>query len=309
MINHLLQLKPEVALALQEGRPVVALESTIIAHGMPFPQNVQTALQLEKTIRQVGVVPATVAVMDGKLRVGLEKAEITTLGQLGEEVIKTSRRDLPMVLASGQYGATTVAATVIAARMAGISVFATGGIGGVHRGAPRSMDISADLQELAHSRVAVVCAGVKAILDIGLTLEYLETQGVPVLGYRTKDFPAFYTRRSGYPVDFTVASVMELARVLKIKWRLGLKGGVVIANPIPERYQMDHLGIDQAIQQAQEEADAKGIRGKAVTPYLLARIEKLTKGASLEANRQLVLNNAKLAAQVAKGFAQVGANE
>ncbi len=299
MLNRFLDIAPEVAFALSEKRGVVALESTIIAHGMPYPRNVETALKVEEQVRRYGSVPATIAILDGRLKVGLRAAEIRRLGELGQEVMKVSRRDMPYVISKGLPGATTVASTMIIARMAGIRVFATGGIGGVHRRAETTMDISADLQELARTSVAVVSAGAKAILDLGLTLEYLETYGVPVIGYRTSEFPAFYTRRSGLQVDNRIDTVEEMAQLLRAKWALGLEGGVLIANPIPETYQMDHYQIEQAISRALGEADARGITGKAITPFLLERIESLTSGASLEANIQLVLNNAKVGAQLA----------
>ena len=249
MINTLLDFSPGVAIALQEKRPVVALESTIISHGMPFPRNVETALKVEEAVQQYGAVPATIAIMDGRLKVGLSRAEIARIGQEQERVVKASRRDIPFLLAKGNMGATTVAATMFIAAQAGIRIFATGGIGGVHRGAETSLDISADLQELARTNVAVVSAGAKAILDIGLTLEYLETQGVPVIGYRTADFPAFFSRRSGYSVDYQVDEVEELAEALHTKWSLGLDGGVLVANPIPLAYEMDYQQVDLAIKE------------------------------------------------------------
>jgi len=297
-----LTLSPEVAVALQEQRPVVALESTIISHGMPFPRNVETALQVEEAVRQHGAVPATIAILDGRLRVGLEQRDIARIGQEQARVVKVSRRDIPFVLEQGRMGATTVAATMFIAARAGLRVFATGGIGGVHRDATRSMDISADLQELARTSVAVVCAGAKSILDLGLTLEYLETHGVPVVGYRTAEFPAFFSRRSGHRVDYQVDTVEELACALQLKWSLGLAGGVVVANPIPREYELDYHHVDGAIRRALGEADAKGVTGKDLTPFLLAKVEELTKGASLEANIKLVLNNARLAARLAQAL-------
>ncbi len=303
MLNTFLDISPEVAMAQQDGRPVVALESTIITHGMPFPKNVATAREEEEMVRKYGAVPATIALLNGRLRVGLGRRELERLGRSGGEVNKASRRDLPFLIARNASAGTTVAATMCIAAMAGIRVFATGGIGGVHRGAAESFDVSADLQELARTQVAVVSAGAKAILDIGLTLEYLETHSVPVIGYRTLDFPAFYTRRSGFKVDYQIDSLEELARALQIKWSSGLRGGALIANPIPEPDEMDHYYVDLAIRQALDEAEAKGIKGKALTPYLLARIEELTKGASLEANISLVLNNARLAARLALALA------
>jgi pseudouridylate synthase len=294
-----LDIAPEVADALQNKRPVVALESTIIAHGMPFPENVETALRCEALVREHGAVPATIAIVDGKFKVGLSREEIEMLGREGVKVPKTSRRDIAFILARKGNGATTVASTMIAARLAGIPVFATGGIGGVHRGAAETMDISADLQELARTNVAVVCAGAKAVLNLELTLEYLETHGVPVVGFQTDEFPAFYTRRSGLPVDYQLDTPEELAYALRVKWDTGIQGGVVIANPIPKAYAMNRESVEQAIEQAIHDADAQGIKGKAVTPFLLARIEQITAGVSLQANKALVLNNAELAARVA----------
>jgi pseudouridine-5'-phosphate glycosidase len=249
MLTNYLDVKPEVAKALEEGRAVLALESTIIAHGMPYPKNVETALKVEEIVRQNGAVPATIAILNGRLKVGLTKDEIETLGS-GKNVIKTSRRDIPFIIANKADGATTVASTMIIAALAGVKVFVTGGIGGVHRGAQETFDISADLQELAHTSVAVICAGAKSILDIGLTLEYLETHGVPVVGFGTDEFPAFYTRKSGFGVDYRVDSAEHMALALKAKWDLGLKGGIVIASPIPEQYEMDYDAITNAITKA-----------------------------------------------------------
>ncbi len=294
-----IDVQPEIKTALENNRAVVALESTIISHGMPYPKNVETALMVENKVREFGAVPATIAILEGQLTVGLSTKQIEILGQLGTKAIKASRRDLPFLVAKKLNGATTVAATMIIAELAGIKVFATGGIGGVHRGAAQSMDISADLQELAKTNVAVVCAGAKAILDLNLTKEYLETQGVPLLGYGTSELPAFYTRNSGLGVDYQLDSPEEIAVLLKTKWDLGLQGGVVIANPIPEKYQMEYETINLAITQALEEAGQQQISGKAITPFLLAKIEELTSGLSLEANINLVLNNAELAAKIA----------
>ena len=299
-----LDISAEVKHALGNGQPVVALESTIISHGMPYPENVETALRVERAVRENGGVPATIAILGGKLKAGLSEAEIICLGKTGREVVKTSRRDIPFILARGIAGATTVASTMIIAEMAGIRIFATGGIGGVHRGAAESMDVSADLQELAKTSVAVVCAGAKSILDIGLTLEYLETFGVPVVGFGTDEFPAFYTRRSGFGVDYRVDSPEELAKVLKIKWEAGLKGGVIIANPIPEAHEPALAPIQQATETALAEAQRLGVKGKEITPFLLAKIKELTGGESLRANVELVLSNAKLAARVAVAFAK-----
>jgi pseudouridylate synthase len=298
MLEKYLNINPEVEKALEEGKPVVALESTIISHGMPYPQNVETALKVEKIVRDNGAVPATIAILKGKLKVGLTHDEIEYLGK-SKNVIKTSRRDIPFIVAKGMDGATTVASTMIIASLAGIKVFATGGIGGVHRRAQETFDISADLQELAHTNVAVVCAGAKSILDIGLTLEYLETQGVPVVGFGTEELPAFYTRESGFKVDYRIDTAQELAAAVKAKWDLGLSGGLVVANPIPEQYQMDYDVIKKAIEDALKEADKKGIKGKESTPFLLAKVKEITEGKSLKSNIQLVFNNAKVGAQLA----------
>ena len=298
MLEKYLDINPEVKEALEEGKAVVALESTIISHGMPYPKNVETALQVERIIRENGAIPATIAIIKGKLKVGLTPEEIEYLGKSGE-VIKASRRDIPFAVAKGLDGATTVASTMIIANLAGIRVFATGGIGGVHRGAQETFDISADLQELAQTNVAVVCAGAKSILDIGLTLEYLETHGVPVVGFGTEELPAFYTSKSGFGVDYRVDTPLELASALKAKWDLGLKGGAVIANPISEEYEMDPEVINKAIDSAIKEAEEKQIKGKASTPFLLAKVKELTAGASLDSNIQLVFNNAKVGAQIA----------
>ncbi len=298
MINKYLDIHPEVKKALNEGRPVVALESTIISHGMPYPQNVETALKVEEIIRENGAVPATIGIIGGRLKVGLDKEEINHLAK-AKEVIKVSRRDIPFVIAKGLDGATTVAATMIVANLAGIKVFVTGGIGGVHRGAQESFDISADLTELANTNVAVVCAGAKSILDIGLTLEYLETQGVPVVGFGTEEFPAFYTRKSGFKADYKVDSPKELAQFIKAKWDLNLKGGLVIGNPIPEEHEMDFDTINKAIEDALKEAEEKGIKGKETTPFLLSKIKSLTGGDSLKSNIELVYNNAKVGAKLA----------
>jgi len=302
-MNPLLDLHPDVAAALAAGRPVVALESTIISHGMPWPQNVETALAVEAEVRSHGAVPATCAVIDGRLKAGLAPAEIERLGRGGHEVAKLSRRDLPIVVARGGSGATTVAATMIVAKLAGIRVFATGGIGGVHRGAAESFDISADLQELARTPVAVVCAGAKAILDIRLTLEYLETHGVPVIGYGTDRLPLFFTRDSDFGVDVRLDTPQDIARVMKSSWDLGLGGGLVVANPIPAEHSLPSDVVERAIVQALAEAQAQGIAGKAVTPFLLARVNALTGGDSLAGNIQLVRNNARLAALIAVAYA------
>jgi pseudouridine-5'-phosphate glycosidase len=304
MLNHYLKISPEVSQALTLGKPIVALESTIIAHGMPYPKNVETALAVENIVRKNGATPATIAIIDGKLCAGLSEKEIRHLGKLGQKVVKVSRRDMPFILAKGMTGATTVASTMIIASIAKIPIFATGGIGGVHRGAESSMDVSADLQELANTSVAVVSAGAKAILDLRLTLEYLETFGVPVVGFKTDEFPAFYSRTSGLGVDYRMDNVQELAHTLFTKWNLGMKGGVLIANPILKKDQMKFDSINQAIEDAILLADKKGIKGKKITPFLLETIGKLTGGKSLEANIQLVFNNAKLAAKIAVAFAK-----
>ncbi len=305
MLAQYLDISPRVQEALKNGEPVVALESTIIAHGMPYPQNKTTALEVENIIRNNGAVPASIAIINGKLKAGLSTEEIDLLAKSGSRVPKASRRDIPFLVAKKSHGATTVASTMIIAALAGIRFFATGGIGGVHRGATETMDISADLQELARTNVAVVSAGAKSILDLALTLEYLETQGVPVVGYQTKEFPAFYTRKSDLKVDYKVDEPLEIAQALKAKWDLGIDGGVLIANPIPAADQMEFEPINQAIELAIAEVERLGIKGKETTPFLLSKIEKLTQGASLKANIQLVFNNAKLAAQIAKAYSEM----
>ncbi len=298
-----LDIHPEVAAAIAAGKPVVALESTIISHGMPYPQNVQTALQVERIIRENGAVPATIAVIGGRLKAGLTEEEITYFGKKGTAIAKASRRDLAVLCARGEDGATTVTTTMIIAHMAGIRIFATGGIGGVHRGAETTMDISADLEELAQTPVMVVCAGAKSILDLGLTLEYLETKGVPVIGYGTKELPAFYTRSSGFSVDYRMDSPEELARAFKTQNDLGFRGGMLVTNPIPEEYAMPLPVINGAIDQAIAECREKGIHGKETTPFLLARVAQLTGGDSLHSNIELVYNNARLAARTAVSYA------
>ena len=294
-----LDVEPDVQRALDLGKPVVALESTIISHGMPYPQNVETALAVEQIIRDNGAVPATICVIGGRLKAGCSREEIEYLGKTGYAVTKASRRDLPVLVARGMDGATTVTTTMMIAHMAGISVFATGGIGGVHRGAETTMDISADLEELAQTPVMVICAGAKSILDLGLTREYLETKGVPVLGYGTEELPAFYTRHSGFKVDYRVDTPEELAAAFAAQREMGLKTGMLVTNPIPEDYSMDKTVIDAAIDAALAEAKALGIHGKETTPFLLAKIKDLTGGDSLDSNIQLVFNNARLAAQTA----------
>jgi pseudouridylate synthase len=304
MFEKYLDINPEVVAALKSGKAVVALESTIISHGMPYPKNVETALNVEKIVRENGAIPATIAILKGRLKVGLSSEEIEYLGK-AKDVIKCSRRDIPFIIAKGLDGATTVASTMILASMAGIKIFATGGVGGVHRGAQETFDISADLLELAQTDVAVICAGAKSILDIGLTLEYLETNGVPVVGYQTDELPAFYTRKSGFGVDYRIDSPEEMAKALKAKWDLHLKGGLIIANPIPESYAMDLDTITKAIEEALRQAQKDGIKGKESTPYLLAKVKELTGGDSLDSNIQLVYNNAKVGAQVAVALAKI----
>ncbi len=297
-MKEYLVMSQEVKEALESNKPVVALESTIISHGMPYPKNVETALRVEEIIRENGAVPATIGIIGGVLKAGLTEEEIDYMGK-APGIAKVSRRDMPYIISQKLDGATTVASTMIIADMAGIRVFATGGIGGVHRGAETTMDISADLEELSNTDVAVICAGAKSILDIGLTLEYLETKGVPVYGYETEELPAFYTRKSGFKVDYRLDSPEEIAAALKTKWDLKLKGGVVVANPIPEEYSMDADFITKVIEDAVDEAGEKGIKGKDTTPFLLSKVKDVTKGDSLEANIHLVYNNADLAAKIA----------
>lgn len=304
MLNKYLDIKPEVAEALAAGKPVVALESTIISHGMPYPQNVETALEVERIIRENGAVPATIAIIGGRLKAGLTPEEIDYFGKKGTAIAKASRRDLAVLCARGEDGATTVTTTMIIAHMAGIKVFATGGIGGVHRGAETTMDISADLTELGRTPVAVVCAGAKSVLDIGLTLEYLETQGVPVVGFRTNKMPAFYTRDSGYNTSCRCDSVEELSDMVGAMANIPMRSGMVIVNPIPKEFEADEDMIDRATTKALREAEKNGITGRDVTPFLLARIAELTEGASLKANIALVYNNVRLAASVAAGVIQ-----
>ncbi len=301
-LEKYLIIKEEVKEALKAGRPVVALESTIIAHGMPYPQNIETALEIEAIIRANGAVPATIGIIDGKIKVGLTKEEVKFLGE-SKEVIKVSRRDLPVVLAEKKHGATTVAGTMIAADLAGIKIFVTGGVGGVHRGAEKSFDISADLEELKKTSVAVIAAGAKSILDLGLTLEKLESFGVPVLGYQTKELPAFYSRHSGFNCDYKLESPEHTANILRAKWELGLEGGVLIANPVPEADEIEYAVINEKIEQALAEAEEKRIFGKELTPFLLDRIKEITDGKSLETNISLVKNNAVIGAKIAKAFA------
>lgn len=297
-MNKYIELSKEVSQAIVEGKPIVALESTIISHGMPYPKNVETAINCEKIIRENGSVPATIAILNGKLKVGLSGEELEYLGKKGPVVVKTSRRDIAYNVAQKVDGATTVSATMYIAALAGIKVFATGGIGGVHRGAETSFDISADLEELAITNVGVVCAGIKSILDLGLTLEYLETKGVPVIGYQTEILPAFYSRESDFKVNFNIETPQKVAQVLKTKFDLGLNGGILITNPIPEKYSMESKIIDNAIDEAIIEMDQKGIKGKEQTPFLLGKIVELTEGKSLESNIALVYNNCKLASKI-----------
>jgi len=298
MLDKYLDINPEVADSIITGKAVVALESTIISHGMPYPQNVETARKVENIVRSKGAIPATIAILNGKLKVGLNEKELEYLGK-ANDVAKVSRRDIPFIVGKGLNGATTVASTMIIAEMAGVKVFVTGGIGGVHRNAQQTFDISADLTELARTNVAVVCAGAKSILDLGLTLEYLETQGVPVVGYGTDELPAFYTRKSGFKLVHRSDTVAEIAKMVKTKFDLNLKGGLVIANPIPEEYAMDFDYINGAIETALGEAKDQDISGKDTTPFLLAYIKKITEGKSLDANIQLVFNNAKVGAELA----------
>ena len=304
MLNKYLDINPEVAEALANGKPVVALESTIISHGMPYPQNVETALTVQNIIRENGAVPATIGIIGGRLKAGMTNEEIEYFGKKGAQIAKASRRDLAVLCARKEDGATTVATTMIIAHMAGIKIFATGGIGGVHRGAEVTMDISADLEELAQTPVMVICAGAKSILDLGLTLEYLETHGVPVLGYGTKELPAFFTRKSGFSVDYRMDTPEELAAAFKTQADMGLKGGMLVANPIPEEYSMDENVINKAIADAVEEAKTLGISGKETTPFLLAKIKEITGGSSLESNIQLVFNNVRLASKIAKAYCE-----
>ncbi|MCB0629687.1 MAG: pseudouridine-5'-phosphate glycosidase [Saprospiraceae bacterium] len=300
-----LDLSEDILAARNDRKPIVALESTIISHGMPYPKNVETALEVEATVRKHGGVPATIAILNGRLKAGLSVEEIEQLGRAGTAITKVSRRDIPFVVARRHHGATTVAATMFIAHKAGIKVFGTGGIGGVHRDAPTTMDISADLPELAQTDVAVVSAGAKSILDLSLTLEYLETHGVPVIGYRTSEFPAFFTRQSGLEVNYRLDSPDAIAAAMRAKWEMGLSGGLLVANPIPEAAALDKKWIDVVIDQAISEAAGRGITGKEITPFLLSRIEHLSKGKSLEANIQLVLNNVVLATKIAKAYQQL----
>ncbi|MBS4213176.1 MULTISPECIES: pseudouridine-5'-phosphate glycosidase [Neobacillus] len=300
-MKEYITLSEEVRTAKEQGKPIVALESTIISHGMPYPQNVQTAREVEQIVRDNGAVPATIAIIDGKIKIGLSDEELEMFGK-SSGVAKASRRDLAYLLATKKLGATTVAATMICAELAGINIFVTGGIGGVHRGAETTMDISADLDELGQTNVAVICAGAKSILDLGLTMEYLETKGVPVIGYQTDVLPAFYTRKSEFPLNLRADDVDEIASTLKVKWDLNLKGGAVIANPIPEEYAMDEEFINGVIETALKEAAERHITGKDVTPFMLGKVKELTEGKSLDANIALVKNNAVVGAKIAVSF-------
>ena len=293
-----LDIHPDVEKAIKNKEPVVALESTIISHGMPYPKNVETALMVEDTVRSNKAVPATIAIINGRLKVGLTNEEIEFLAT-NEEVKKVSRRDLPITVAQKLSGSTTVASTMIIANLAKIAVFATGGIGGVHRGAENTLDISADLEELANTNVCVVCAGAKAILDIGLTLEYLETKGVPVIGYKTSELPAFYSSESGFDVDYKIDSALEIAEILKTKWNLSIDGGVLVTNPIPVAFELESSIMNEAINEAIIEANNENISGKEITPYLLSKVNELTEGKSLDANIKLIQNNANLASKIA----------
>lgn len=301
-----IKIAEEVKKALAEGKAVVALESTIISHGMPYPQNVETALRVEEEVRKNGAVPATIAIIDGVPTVGCNREEIEKLGKAGLTVTKVSRRDIPIVIAKGLNGATTVASTMILAEKAGVKIFATGGIGGVHRGAEKTMDISADLDELSKTNVTVVCAGAKSILDLNLTMEYLETKGVAVIGYGTDELPAFFTRESGIKVGYRMDTPKEIAKSMKAKEDMGLEGGMLVTNPIPEEYSMDMEVIGEAIDKAVKEAEEKGVKGKDITPFLLDKIQKITGGDSLASNIQLVLNNARLASQIAVELSKLG---
>ncbi len=304
MTNEYLSIAPEIAEAIAAGKPVVALESTILSHGMPFPQNVEFAHKVEEIVRAEGAIPATTAIIGGKLKVGLTSEELDIMCK-AENVGKVSRRDVAVYLATGKTGATTVATTMMIAEMAGIKIFATGGIGGVHRGAETTMDISADLQELANTKVAVVCAGAKSLLDLGLTLEYLETYGVPVLGLRTDEFPAFYCKSSGLKLDYRAETEEEIAKIVKTKWDLGLKGGFVIGNTIPDEYALDYDEMEKVIVKALELAKEQGIHGKDTTPFLLSHIKDMTEGVSFASNLQLAYNNAKAASKIAVALSKM----
>ncbi len=299
-----LDIHPDVEDAIKDKKPIVALESTIISHGMPYPKNVETALMVEETVRSNGAIPATIAIINGRLKVGLTNEEIEFLAT-NEEIKKVSRRDLAITIAQKQSGSTTVASTMIIANFAKIVVFATGGIGGVHRGGENTLDISADLEELANTNVCVVCAGAKAILDLGLTLEYLETKGVPVIGYKTSELPAFYSSESGFDVDYKIDSTLEIAEILKTKWNLSIDGGVLVTNPIPVGFELETSIMNEAINQAIIEADNQNITGKKITPFLLSKVNEITQGKSLDANIKLIQNNADLAAKIALHYSKL----
>jgi len=297
-LNNYLDIHPEIENAINNKLPIVALESTIISHGMPYPKNVETAVKVEKTVRANNAIPATIAIIKGRLKVGLTNKEIEFLAT-NNKVRKISRRDLAIAVSQKLSGSTTVASTMIIANLAKIAVFATGGIGGVHRGAEKTFDISADLEELSKTNVCVVCAGVKAILDIGLTLEYLETKGVPVIGYKTSELPAFYSSKSGFNVDYRIETALDIAEILKTKWRLSITGGVLVTNPIPKTFELESVMINKAINEAIIEANKENIKGKEITPYLLSKVNEITQGKSLNANIKLIQNNADLAAKIA----------
>ena len=300
-MNQYIDIKPEVKAALDEGKVVIALESTIIAHGMPYPKNIETALEVEEVIRSKGAVPATIGIIKGRIKVGMTKEEIEYLAK-AEHVVKVSRRDFPLIVAKGLDGATTVAGTMIIAEQVGIQLFVTGGIGGVHRGAAESFDISADLEELKQTNVVVICAGVKSILDIGATIEYLETGGVPIITFGSDEFPAFYSRRSGFPAECRMDDPREIAELIMAKSSMGLKGGMLVACPISPEHEIDFESMDLTIRQAIKESEEKGITGKRITPFLLDKVKELTEGRSLEANIQLVLNNAKVGGEIASAM-------
>lgn len=308
-MHQYLDIHPNVLDALNNNEPVVALESTIICHGMPYPRNVETANRVEAVVRDRGAMPATIAILEGRLKVGLDESQLEFLGSNGQQVIKTSRRDIPFVVSRGMDGATTVASTMIVAAMAGIRVMATGGIGGVHRGVEQTMDVSADLEELSRTNIAVVCAGIKSVLDIGRTLEYLETIGVPVVGYQTDTVPAFYARSSGFPVDYRVDDTNAAAAALQAKYAIGIDGAVLVTNPVPAEHAMERDEIDGIIDEAIAEMNERGITGKETTPFLLARIADRTEGRSLNANIQLVLSNAQLAAEIAVSYGRLNTDK
>jgi len=297
-LNSYLDVHPEVENALNSKQPIVALESTIISHGMPYPENIETALMVEDTVRANNAIPATIAIIKGRVKIGLTKKEIEFLAT-NNEVRKISRRDLAIAVSQKLSGSTTVASTMIIANLAKIAVFATGGIGGVHRGAEKTFDISADLEELSRTNVCVVCAGAKAILDIGLTLEYLETKGVPIIGYKSIELPAFYSSKSGFNVDYRVDSAFDISEMLKTKWSLSIEGGVLVTNPIPKKFELEFIMMNEAIKKALIEADKEKITGKEITPYLLSKVNEITQGKSLNANIKLIQNNAALAAKIA----------